>query len=130
MTHFKILIIVLLLFSINLFAQFDPASAITIDFNDHEIKEKNNKIIPKPVGVSLVKDRFGNEKSALYLHGNQYSYLNLGNSPHLKPENGSISIWVNLDRFIYSGKGSESNPIIGTKNGPQDDFNYAYGLFL
>ncbi|MES2513851.1 MAG: LamG-like jellyroll fold domain-containing protein [Bacteroidota bacterium] len=103
---------------------------ITFDFNDREIKEKNNKIIPKAVGASLVEDRFGNQQSALYLHGNPGSYFVLGNSSYLKPKTGSISIWVNLDRIVYAGKGSEANPVIGAKNGPQDDFNCAYAIFL
>lgn len=130
MSQYKIFIVVLLSFSINSLAQIDSNTTLTFDFNDHEIKEKDLKVIPKGVGVSLVKDRFGNKKSALYLHGNPDSYLNLGNSTYLKPENGTISLWINLDRIIYAGKGGESNPIIGTKNGPQDDFNCSYALFL
>lgn len=130
MPQYKILIVILISFSINSFAQIGSNTTLTFDFNDHEIKEKDYKVIPKGVGVSLVKDRFGNEKSALYLHGNPGSYLNLGSSSNLKPENGSISLWINLDRIIYAGKGSESNPIITTKNGPQDDFNCSYALFL
>ncbi|MES2760754.1 MAG: LamG domain-containing protein, partial [Bacteroidota bacterium] len=126
----NILIIVFLFFSVFVFPQADSAVRITFDFNEHEIKEKNNKLIPKAVGASLVKDRFGNEHSALYLHGNPDSYFVLGNSPYLKPKTGSISIWVNLDRIIYAGRGSEANPVIGAKNGPQDDFNCAYAIFL
>ncbi|MES2131484.1 MAG: hypothetical protein V4506_03985, partial [Bacteroidota bacterium] len=110
------------------FAQIDSNLVITYDFNDHEIREKNGLVVPKPVGISLASDRFGNERSAVYLHGNPDSYLNLGTSPYLKPESGSISIWVNLDRYIYSGRGSDANSIIGAKNGPGDDFNQAYGI--
>ena len=109
-------------------AQTDSNLVIIFDFNDHRVKEKNERVTPRPVGTSLIKDRFGNEQSAIYLHGNPDSYLNLGNSDLLKPACGSISIWVKLDRYIYAGKGSQSNPILGAKNGPQEDFNYAYGL--
>ncbi|MBL7936754.1 MAG: LamG domain-containing protein, partial [Bacteroidia bacterium] len=126
MLQIKITIILFLFSFVCAFSQTD--STIIFDFNTGEIKEKNNRITPKAIGVSLVKDRFGNEQSAAYLHGNPSSYLNLGTSSLLKPIYGSISIWVNLDRHIYAGKGSEANPIISTKNGIQDDFNYAYNL--
>jgi hypothetical protein len=102
---------------------------LIFDFNQQQIKEKNDRILIKPVGISLTEDRFGNSKSAIYLHGHPDSYLNLGTSNFLKPKVGTISIWVNLDRKIFSGTGSESNPIIETKNSENEDFNYAYGLF-
>jgi len=104
-------------------------SDLIFDFNQQQIKENNDRILIKPVGVSLTEDRFGNSKSAIYLHGHPDSYLNLGTSNFLKPSVGTISIWVNLDRKIFSGTGSESNPIIETKNSENEDFNYAYGLF-
>jgi hypothetical protein len=109
-------------------AQTDSNLVIAFDFNDHEIKENQNLVSIKPVHISLVNDRFGNEHSAIYLHGNPGSYLNLGNSTLLKPDIGSISIWVNMDRPVYSGKGSEANPVICTRNGPGEDFNQAYGM--
>jgi two-component sensor histidine kinase len=109
-------------------AQTDSTLCITFDFNEHEVKEKNGLVTPKGIGTSLVNDRFGNERSAVYLHGNPDSYLNLGTSAYLKPESGTISIWINLDRYIYAGRGGEVNTIIGTKNGPGDDFNQAYNI--
>ncbi len=123
-----LVLVILLQCSANSFSQSDTSIVITVDFNDQEIKEKNNLISPKAVHASLVKDRFGNERSALYLHGNPDSYLNLGNSQLLKPEVGTISAWVNLDRFIYAGKGSEANPVIGTKNSINEDFNAAFAI--
>lgn len=111
-----------------LMAQTAPKSCLAFDFNDHEIKENKDRIKIKPVGISLVSDRFGNDRSAVYMHGNPDSYLNLGNSKLLKPSTGSISIWFNLDRCIYSGRGSEADPILCTRNGPGEDFNQAYGL--
>jgi two-component sensor histidine kinase len=123
-----IISVILVHVSFACFSQTDTNTVITIDFNEGEVKEKNNTIYPKAIHASLVKDRFGNEKSALYLHGNPDSYLNLGSSPDLKPKAGTISIWVNLDRYIYAGKGSEANPVIGTKNSINEDFNHAYGL--
>lgn len=124
----RILLIVLLFFSARVISQSNTVRVITFDFNDGTILEKNNIIGAKAIGTSLVKDRFGNENSALYLHGNANSYFNLGASRLLQPVNGSISIWVNLDRPIYAGIGSDANPLIHAKNGPQDDYNTAYNI--
>lgn len=110
------------------FSQADSSYVVTFDFNEHQIKENDNKVVIKPIGVSLTADRFGNEKSAVYIHGNVYSYLNLGTSELLKPKRGTISLWVKLDRRVYSGKGYDSNPIIATKNGPGEDFVIAYTI--
>lgn len=127
---FKEIVFILFIF-INLAklsAKIDTNVVLTFDFNSQQIKEKNNLIRIKPVGVTLTEDRFGNEKSAIYIHGNVYSYLNLGTSKLLKPKRGTISLWVNLDRRVYSGKGYDSNPIIVTKNGPGEDFVIAYTI--
>lgn len=126
----KSLIIFLLVFGtcFGIVAQTDPKPVLGFDFNDHEIKENQGLVSIKPVHISLVNDRFGNERSAIYLHGNPGSYLNLGNSKLLKPSIGSISIWVNFDRPVYSGRGSEADPIFCTRNGPGEDFNQAYGM--
>ena len=110
------------------FSQVDSNFVLNFNFNNHQIKEANDKIIIKPVGVSLTDDRFGNKQSAIYLHGDATSYLNLGISNLLKPKKGTISVWVNLDRRVYTGKGYDTNPIIITKNGPGDDFIVAYAI--
>jgi heme/copper-type cytochrome/quinol oxidase subunit 2 len=125
----RFIIILFVSFYTSAFSQTDSTFTITFDFNDQEIKEKDNKLIPKPIGVSLVKDRFGNEASALYLHGNPNSYFNLGISKFLKPEFGTISLWVNLERYIYAGTGFEGNSIIETKNGPGEDFITSWGFY-
>ncbi len=123
---FKVTSLMFFLFCYSvIFSQSD----LVFDFNQQQIKEKNDKILIKPVGISLTEDRFGNSKSAIYLHGHPDSYLNLGYSNLLKPKQGTISIWVNLDRKIFAGTGSESNPILGTKNSNNEDFNYSYGFF-
>ena len=111
-----------------LLSQTDSVISLTFDFNEHTIKEVDDKVQIKSSGISLTNDRFGNEKSAIFIHGNISSYLNLSTSQLVKPTKGTISIWVNLDRRIYAGKGYESNPIIVTKNGPGDDFVIAYTL--
>jgi len=118
-----------LLCSSALYAQTDSSTTLSFDFNDHRIDEKNHRVSPKPVGISLTNDRFGNEQSAVYIHGHTNSYLNLGTSPLLKPRRGTVSLWVNLERVVLAGKGYESNPILVTKNSPNDDFYDAYSLF-
>ncbi len=116
--------------ALHAFCQTDSSYVLTFDFNDHEIKEARHKIPIKPEGISLTDDRFGNKQSAIYLHGHAGSYLNLGTSPLLKPKAGTISVWVNLDRRIYTGKGYDCNPIISTKNGPGYDFILAYCIMF
>ncbi|MBK6983940.1 MAG: histidine kinase [Bacteroidetes bacterium] len=126
---YRIFVLVFCFTSLESFSQVDSITILTFDFNNHKIKENDDKISTKPVGVSLVEDRFGNEQSAVYLHGQSNSYLNLGTSKLLKPKNGTISLWVKLERKVYAGKGYESNPIIITKNSKADDFSDAYVLF-
>ena len=109
-------------------AQNDTNQVLIFNFNENEIKEANNTLAIKPVNVSLTEDRFGNKNSALYLHGHFLSYLNLGTSPQLKPKKGTLSLWVNLERRVYTGKGYDCNPIIITKNGPGYDFICAYAI--
>lgn len=75
-----VLLLFTLLFAVNLFSQIDSTISLTFDFNEHKIKENDGKVIPKSEGVTLTADRFGNEKSAVYIHGNISSYLNLGTS--------------------------------------------------
>ena len=123
-----IILIAVFLFN-NIYSQIDSSIILSFDFNDHQIKEKNNKVVSRYIGVSLVEDRFGNEKSAIYLHGHNASYLNLGTSDLLKPKAGTISLWVKMERKVYTGKGYESNPIITTKNLNKYDFYDAYVLF-
>ncbi len=118
-----------LLCSSVLYAQVDSTTTLSFDFDDHQIVEKHHRVFPKPVGVSLTNDRFGNEQSAVYIHGHLYSYLNLGTSPLLKPRCGTVSIWVNHGREVLAGRGYESNPILVTKNSPNNDFYDAYDLF-
>lgn len=118
----KILIVFLFFSFVKAYSQVDSSISLNFDFNKHEIKENDNKVFPKSEGVTLTNDRFGNEKSAVYIHGHLTSYLNLGTSKLLKSPVTTISMWINLDRRIYAGKGYESNPIILVKNSYGDDF--------
>ncbi|MGL5892185.1 MAG: LamG-like jellyroll fold domain-containing protein, partial [Bacteroidia bacterium] len=75
--------------------------------------------------VSLTKDRFGNEKSAVYINGHPTSYFNLGTGENVKQSTGTYSIWVNLVRRVYLGKGFDYNPVFSANNSPGPDFNNA-----
>lgn len=109
-------------------SQTDSTETLTFDFNDHNVKENNDKVAIKPMGLSLTTDRFGNENSAIYLHGHNASYLNLGTSKFYKSTNISISLWVNLDIWVRMGKGYEYNPILIIKNGPGHDWINAINI--
>jgi hypothetical protein len=122
MTFKIILILTYVVFTLSSFSQVDTSVSLTFDFNEHQIKENDNKIFPRAEGATLTYDRFGNEASALYIHGHSNSYLNLGTSKLLKSSNISISLWVKMDRRVYAGKGFDANPIITIKNGPGEDF--------
>jgi hypothetical protein len=122
------LAVVCCLFCSNLYSQVDTTITLTFDFNEHEIKEKDNKVTPRFSGVILANDRFGNEKSAVRLRGDVASYLSLGTAKLLKSPNMTISFWVDLDRRNYAGRGNDCNPFIGVKNGPGEDFIMALGV--
>lgn len=119
---FKSLLGFFLLASVGLRAQTDLTAQFEYDFNEHEIKEKNNKVKTYAPGVILTYDRFGNDKSAVLMRGDNTCYLNLGNSSQLLSSNISVSFWVNLERRNYMGKGNNFNPFFVTKNGPGEDY--------
>lgn len=78
--------------------------------------------------VLFVDDRFGNPKSACYLHGSPGSYLNLGTDERLKPKFGTIALWIKIDVAMHGGQGFQFNPIVLTKNKNGLDFNEAYAM--
>jgi hypothetical protein len=81
------------------------------------------------VDVIFTEDRFGNKNNAVYVFGNDYSYINLGNYSAIKPIAGSISLWVKIEREVFSGQGYKANPILLTKARKEDDFYEAYGIY-
>lgn len=98
-------------------------------FNGRVAADSLAQINPKLVGVNFCDDRFGNPNNAIYVFGNEFSYVNLGNSEILKPRVGSISLWVKIERVVAAGKGYPVNPIILTKNERSNDFYEAYGIY-
>lgn len=110
-------------------AQSQPEPKAKFSFNDKNDYEELSKTKIRSAGVSYCDDRFGNPNNAIYLYGNEYSFINLGNYPALKPKVGSISVWVKIDRDVWSGKGYKANPILLTKSRIEDDFFEAYGIY-
>jgi hypothetical protein len=98
-------------------------------FNNRSNFDDVNKQNAQLYGVSFTEDRFGNPNHAVYLFGNEFSSISLGNYPALKPKTGSISLWVKIERETYAGKGYKANPIILTKGNQNDDFYEAYGIY-
>src|SRR4030095_14165440 len=88
-----------------MFGQVDDGLVAKYTFNHGNAQDEVGNNDAKVVGATLAEDRFGNSRSAYYLHGNYGSYLNLGTSQTLKPIKGSISLWFNIDNIVYSGKG-------------------------
>jgi hypothetical protein len=100
---------------------------LVADYNFNE-----GKTGTKPFSLncaSPVNDRFGNVNSAYYFHGSAGSYINLGNTSILKPKEGTISLWFNIDYPIEAGNGYELNPLILTKCSNEDDFYEAYCIY-
>jgi len=71
----------------------------------------NNGIVN---GATLTTDRFGNTGKAYYFNDNGDN-IDLGNSPTLKPTNGSISLWFRRTAISNNGIGYLYNPVIMNK---------------
>jgi hypothetical protein len=110
------------------FSQADSTTGLRFDFNDHRYREANDRLTIRPVGVTLTEDRFGNKNSAVYVHGNSSSYINLGTSRLLKPKTGSIAFWINLQNIMFTGKGYGGNPFFIIRNAPVEDFDIGCGI--
>jgi hypothetical protein len=108
--------------------QVNDGLVLKCTFNDGIPKDEVGKNTVKAIGAPLVDDRFGNKRSACYFHGSRESYLNLGTSPALKPNAGSISLWFEIETEIHNGSGLEVNPILITKSHAGDDFYEGYSI--
>jgi hypothetical protein len=108
--------------------QIQPIAKFTFDDKNETDLVNNQKI--KKKGTNFCEDRFGNANHAIYLFGNEYSYLNLGNYKALKPSEGSISLWVKIQVPVATGNGFPANPILLTKRTNENDFFEAYGIYL
>jgi hypothetical protein len=128
MSHKTRCFVFIIFLSLKSVSQTGSMATLSFDFNDQQIKEVNNKLIIKPVGVTLTEDRFGNKESAVYIHGTATSYINLGTSTLLKPKTGSISLWVKVQAIVRAGKGYTGNPFLMTRSCAGEDFNIAYGF--
>lgn len=106
-----------------------PQPIAKFSFNYGVCNDEINNCDAKFRQVKYTEDRFGNKNSAVFLSGNEYSYLNLGSYKALKPTTGSISLWLNMESKIWSGLGREYNPILLTKSSNKEDFYEAYGIY-
>ncbi|MBL7711016.1 MAG: histidine kinase [Chitinophagaceae bacterium] len=105
------------------------STTLEFNFNDHTLRELHNRLGVRAVGVMLSEDRFGNQRSALYLQGHASSFMEIEGGELIKPNKGSLSIWVKMERKVYAGKGYESNPILMQRNSNREDFYDAYSLY-
>lgn len=105
-----------------LFVSSQQGKSVHFDFNNKNSTDAVSGIKPKFYEVSWVRDRFGNPNSAVYLQGSPGSFINLGTDSVLKPQIGSISLWVNVEHGMNHGRGIESNPIFLTRANADEDF--------
>jgi hypothetical protein len=105
----------------------DPVAKFS--FNNQKDFDEVSHTKVKLVGANYTQDRFNNDKSAIYLSGNQNSYINLGNYAALKLKTASISLWLKIDNEIWAGSGYTVNPVILTKSCNKDDFFESYALY-
>ncbi len=109
-------------------SELKPIAKFSFDAKS-DLDHVNNTRV-KMHGYNYCEDRFGNANHAIYLFGNEYSYLNLGNYKALKPQEGSISLWVKIQVPVATGSGYDANPILLTKRTNENDFFEAYGIYL
>jgi hypothetical protein len=112
----------------NFKSQTKPSAKFS--FNNKTDCDEISKQKAKLIGTVFTKDRFDNDNNAVYLNGNKSSYINLGNYNALKPNVGTISLWVKIENKIWWGTGPFYNPIIITKSTNLDDFYEAYAIYL
>jgi hypothetical protein len=116
----------LLLLVSSIKAQVNNGLVANFSFNKGNLVSDAGEMQARAEGISFVKDRFGNSRSACYTHGNYGSYISLGTNAELKPLRGSISLWVKIDEVVEKGRGITVNPILFTKNGFGSDFFEGY----
>lgn len=120
-------ILFILLTSTGIAQELQPIAKFS--FDSRNATDEISGLQPKLLGTNFCEDRFGNRNHAIHVFGNEFSYINLGNAAQLKPKQGSISLWVNIEREVYTGIGYTVNPILITKNGRPNDFIESYGIY-
>jgi hypothetical protein len=109
-------------------AQNKKGPVARFSFNNGSREDEISHRKPKFVNTGWTEDRFGNPGNSPLIFGNQDSYISLGNYAAVKPKEGTISVWIKIEHFMYSGRGIRVNPIITTRNCSCPDFNEAYGI--
>lgn len=107
-------------------AQVKDGLVARYTFNAGNTKDEQGHNPAKAYNTSLEEDRFDNSNKACYFHGGPESYLDLGTSNLLKPQKGTISLWINSHGIMGLGIGVETNPFIATRSHGGEDCNQAY----
>jgi hypothetical protein len=115
LSRIKFLFLSIIFFPVLSLSQIKDGLVAKYSFNNADGNDEVSKNNAKVYGATLIEDRFGNERSAYFIHGNRNSFLNLGTRDVLKPVKGSISIWIKIEHEMESGKGVETNPILITR---------------
>ena len=124
----RYLLLVGLLVGGTLKSQFKKDPVAKFSFNSEKDYDEITKRKVKLVGTAFTEDRFGNAGNAVYLFGNENSYINLGTGPHLKHKEATISMWVKMELEVNAGKGTTVNPVLLTKCADREDFYEAYAF--
>jgi hypothetical protein len=110
-------------------AREDEGPAARFTFNGRDCSDEISGREGRLTGAAYTEDRFGNRDHAIFLSGNQFSYFNAGTYKALKPEAGTISLWVKIEDKLWAGQGHKLNPILLTKNSAEDDFYESFSLY-
>jgi hypothetical protein len=110
-------------------AQKNDGPVARFDFNGSSRNDPRSGLTATLVGASYTNDRFGNADNAVYVYGNEFSYVNLGASKLLKNRQGSVSFWAKIEAEVWSGTGYHSNPLIIAKRSKGDNFYEAFGVY-
>src|SRR5688572_22185181 len=78
-------------------SQNTPVPTAWFSFNEGAQRDEVSSKPVRVIGAQRCEDRFGNKNNALFLFGSEASYISLGKGKEVKPEVGSISLWVNIE---------------------------------
>ena len=100
----KIFTLLFILISIPCLSQIEKDLLLHYKFDGNTIDETIHQFNGLPSGVTYVKDRFGNNNSAVHFNGIN-SFVDLPNIPKLKPQLPvSFSFWIKYDSNDYQDR--------------------------
>lgn len=110
-------------------SQVTNQAVAKFSFNNGSEYDVVNKRKAKILNANYTADRFENDNCAVFLSGNELSYINLGNYKEFKSKEATIALWIKMENKIWSGTGAYYNPVILTKYTALDDFYEAYAIY-